>query len=387
MGITRADVVIVGGGLAGSAAAWALASRGDADIILLEQFEPGHRRGSSHGSARIFRRAYPDPFYVDLTGQARELWDQLEDEAGERFIDVIGALDFGPGPEPALMHALLGAHDVEAELLHPAEAHERWPGIDFGPDPVLYHPDGGVLNPERAMQAMRSLAEAHGASVRFGARATQVVPDDDGVTVYTADEEIRARVAVVAAGAWMEPLLGGTVTLPELTITQQQAFNFAPVWPGAWPTFIRWDGDVVRYGLPAGEDGEVPGALKVGEHGNGTITTADGRDGVPSNAARERVERFVRARLPGLDPSPCGELTCLYTETGNEDFIIDRRGPVVAVSACSGHGAKFAPLTGTMAADLAIGEPQQHHRFMLRELPGTYLAQSASLLARALSRP
>ena len=91
----QADVVIIGAGLAGSATACALAGRGRS-VVLLEAFQPGHWRGSSHGSARIFRRAYPDPLYVRLTGQAQVLWRQLADEAGEEFVAPAGAVDFGP---------------------------------------------------------------------------------------------------------------------------------------------------------------------------------------------------------------------------------------------------------------------------------------------------
>ena len=87
MAATRADLIVVGAGLAGSAAAWAAAERG-MDVVVLEAFQPGHRNGSSHGSARIFRRAYPDPLYVRLTGRAGILWRQLEDEAGETLLTL-----------------------------------------------------------------------------------------------------------------------------------------------------------------------------------------------------------------------------------------------------------------------------------------------------------
>ena len=88
----------------------------------------------------------------------------------------------------------------------------------------------------------------------------------------------------------------------------------------------------------------------------GPVTTGDGRDGIVDPAGRERVRAFVRDTLVGLDPDPVGELTCLYTSTPTEDFILDRHGPFVICSACSGHGAKFAPLTGEIAADLACGD-------------------------------
>jgi sarcosine oxidase len=120
------------------------------------------------------------------------------------------------------------------------------------------------------------------------------------------------------------------------------------------------------YGLPAGRDGEVPGAVKIGtHHGGGGATTGDDRDAIVRPEARERAIGFVRDGVPGLDPAPAGELTCLYTSTANEDFILDRHGPFVVCSPCSGHGAKFAPLTGEIVADLACGGMSPERRFTL----------------------
>ncbi len=362
MGTGRADAVIVGAGLAGSAAARVLAGRGRT-VVLVEAFEPGHRRGSSHGSARIFRRAYPDPFYVRLTGQAQVLWRQLADEAGEELVSTTGALDYGPAL-PETMREIMTGFGVPAELMKAEAAAERWPGMSFGRDPVLYHPDGGVIDPERAMAVMRGIAAACGAQICYGSPVLRVEADDAGATVHTADRSWRAPVVIVAAGAWLEPLLGGQVPLPPLAVTQVQAFHFAPRHPGPWPVFICHD-EVAMYGLPAGRDGEVPDAVKIGEHGRGTVTTGDGRDGIVSPAARDRVRAFVGQRLGGLDPAPVGEVTCLYTSTASEDFILDRYGPFVVCSPCSGHGAKFAPLVGEIAADLACGGASPDRRFTL----------------------
>jgi len=364
MDADRVDVVVIGAGLAGSAAARAVASRGRS-VVVLEAFQPGHRRGSSHGSARIFRRAYSDPLYVRLTGEAQRRWRQLADEAGEEFILATGGLDFGPAGEQEKMHEILQASGVPVELMPPAAAAERWPGIAFGRDPVMFHPDAGVIDVERAMSAMRALAEGHGAQIHYDSPVLSLSASEAGAVVRTADRSWHALVVVVAAGAWLEPLLGGLVALPPLVVTQQQAFHFAPRGlAGPWPAFI-YRGEVAMYGLPAGRDGEVPGAIKIGEHGYGAITTGDDRDGIVNPAGREEVRAFVRDTLEDVDPDPVGQLTCLYTSTATEDFILDRQGPFVVCSACSGHGAKFAPLTGELAADLVCGGPPADPRFTL----------------------
>ena len=360
----RVDVVIIGAGLAGSATAWALARRGRS-AVLLEAFQPGHRRGSSHGSARIFRRAYADPLYVRLTGEAQRLWRQLADEAGEEFVLTTGGLDFGPARKQDKMQEILRSFGVPVELMPPAAAAERWPGIAFGTDPVMFQPDAGVIDPERAMGAMCALAAARGVQIHFGSPVLSVSASEDGAVVRTADRSWQAPVVVVAAGAWLEPLLGGQVPLPPLVVTQQEAFHFAPRVPDASRPLFIYDGEIAMYGLLAGRDGEVPGAIKVGKHADGPATTGDDRDGIVSPAGREEVRAFVRDRLEYLDPDPVGELTCLYTMTASKDFILDRYGPFVVASACSGHGAKFAPLTGELAADLAMGSPAADPRFTL----------------------
>jgi sarcosine oxidase len=369
----RADVVVIGAGLAGAATAWALARRGRPPLVL-DAFGPGHRRGSSHGSSRIFRRAYPDPFYVGLTGRAGELWRALEEESGTALLRVTGGLDHGRARDPERLHAVLSACGAASKLLAPEEAAERWPGFAFR-GPVLFHPQAGVIDPDLAIGQMRRLATARGAEFCYGSPVVAIETSGPGAVVHTGSRSVRAGAVVAAAGPWLEPLIGGHVPLPPLTVTQQQAFHFgaasgpagggAPERPDGQdrPVFVYQD-EISVYGLPAGRDGG-PGTMKVAEHDNGTVTTAGTRDAVVSAASRERVAAFVRSHLPGLDPRPVSDLSCLYTSTASEDFILDRHGPFVICSACSGHGAKFAPLTGEFAAGLACGAPAPDARFTL----------------------
>jgi glycine/D-amino acid oxidase-like deaminating enzyme len=285
---------------------------------------------------------------------------------------VTGGLDFGPARNPRLLHEVLTNCGVPAELLEPAAAAERWPQFDFGnAGQVMFHADAGVLDPDTAMAAMLRLAAANGADVRFDTPVTRLepTPSGDGAIAYTDSGTFAAPVIAVAAGAWIAPLLGDIVKLPELTVTQQQVFHFAPVMvprqAGPWPIFVHKDGVDDCYGLPGGRDGEVPGAIKLGEHAGFRVTTATDRDFVVDPDARNRVTAFIGQRIPGLGTTPVNEVTCLYTWTANEDFVLDRSGPFVVASPCSGHGAKFAPLLGEIIADLATGKPAPHARFTL----------------------
>ncbi|MGH8860188.1 MAG: FAD-dependent oxidoreductase [Jatrophihabitantaceae bacterium] len=347
---TDVDVVIVGAGLAGAAAAWSLSRRGRS-VVLLEQFTPGHSAGSSHGSARIVRRAYGDALYTRLTGQAFELWREVEQSSGETLLRMHGGVDFGPRRNVPAVAAHLAAAGVPHSVLPASEAAARWPGMKFDGD-VLFHAQAGTLDSALAVSTMVSLAAASGAQVRYSSRAVTV--SSSGVVGLDDGPSVRAGTVVVAAGAWLAPLLSSVVELPPLRVTQQQVFHFPRRDPSAqpWPSVIHESSGPAVYHLAGGRDGGAGDDRKVGVHDGGVACTADSRSGTVNPQSRSRVVDYVRRWLPGLAPTPRSESTCLYTETPTEDFILDRVGPVVVCSPCSGHGAKFAPLIGELVASL-----------------------------------
>ncbi len=376
---TAVDVAVIGAGLAGAATAATLAARGRS-VTVLEQFRAGHRHGSSHGSARIVRRAYGDPLYLALTGPALELWRDLEDRSGARLLRMLGAIDFGPGRDVPVIAEHLAAARVAHEVLDAAEAERRWPGMVFD-GPVLFHPQAGTLDADEAVTAMLRLAEIDGATVRSGAAVRTVRADGDAATVVLADgEALSAGRVVVAAGAWLQPLLGDTVPLPPLRVTEQHVFHFPRQDPAAppWPSVIHALTHPV-YHLAGGRDGGPADDRKIGEHDLGTLTTAASRSGRADPESRRRVVDYVRRWLPGLEPTPRSETTCLYTSTPTEDFLLDSVGPVVVCSPCSGHGAKFAPLVGEWVADEIDGRDRVPARFRLAAHRGARTSAGVSL--------
>jgi monomeric sarcosine oxidase len=361
-GVDRVDVVVVGAGLMGAATAWELTRRGRS-VALVEAFEPGHTRGSSHGSSRIFRRAYPDPLYVRMTGLARDRWRELELDSGTDLLTQTGGLDHGRHRDPTAMAAALRAERVPCEVLTAAAASERWPQMRFA-GPVLYHPEAGVVDADATVAACVRAAAARGAQVVTGTVVLGVDEIGGRARVRTTGPEFVADSVVVAAGAWLSGLDLG-IALPPLRVTQQQVFHFRQRDADErWPIFVHKH-DLQTFGLPSGPDGGPTPAMKVAQHDGGAPTTAGTRSGVVDPAARDRIVSHVERWLPGLDPAPVAEATCLYTTTPTEDFVLDRVGPVVVVSPCSGHGAKFTPLIGSLAADLALGLAEPHPRFAL----------------------
>lgn len=378
------EVAVVGAGLVGAATAWELARRG-VSTLLVEAFRPGHGQGSSHGSSRIFRRSYADPLYVELTGQAAACWDELESDAGTRLRHHVGMLDFGAHRDPARLAEQLAAAGVPHELLSAREAAERWPQLRYDGGPVLHHPDAGRLDADATVAACVERAVAYGAELRSGTRVSHLERLPSGqVRLHGPgldNAAVHAERVVVAAGAWL-PGFGLPFRLPPLTVSQHEVFHFrrrggggpdrgpgsAPDSGPDWPAFIHGAGSLQAYGVPSGANGGGSGdggAFKVGLIGRGRTTTAGMRSGVVEPLVRHAVSEYVRHRLPELDPVPIAESSCLITSTPTRDFVLDRAGSLVIVSACSGHGAKFAPLLGRMAADLALGKTEAHPRFAL----------------------
>jgi sarcosine oxidase len=228
---------------------------------------------------------------------------------------------------------------------------------------VLHHPDGGRCLARAAVRAFQDRAAAHGADVRFGTGPAEIVVSGDEAEVRTAGEAWRAPAVVITAGGWLPKLVGERVGLPPLRVTREQVHHFRPRAEGAgdaWPSFIHhrqpW-----TYGLFTPGEG-----FKVAEHHVGPeVDPDDGADAIDA-ALRERIVPYVERWFPGVDPDPVFMARCLYTTTPNEDFVLDRRGPLVIGSPCSGHGFKFTPEIGRILADLADGRPGPGGRFALR---------------------
>ena len=350
-----ADIVIVGAGITGAATARELARSGRG-VILVEQFALGHERGSSHGGSRIFRLSYPDPHQVRLAQGALQSWNELEAECGEQLIFHTGALDFGP---MTVEHArALAACGASYELLNGTQVCERWPLTAGAEERALFQPDGGTILADRAHSALLEAAEEAGAVVLDELRVTGIEATPHSVRVRTDGDPIDANACVVAAGAWSQAILAEIgIELPVVptreTITyfrHAAALALPPVIDDAVP-----DADVhgllrpglINYALAA------PGiGLKAGLHHAGPPADPD-EDGVPDEAVMRWVSSWVARRYPEADPSPTGFETCLYTNTADESFVLERHDRVVVASACSGHGFKFAPVLGRTIAAMA----------------------------------
>ncbi len=360
----RFDVVVVGCGAAGAATAWWCA-RKSLSVLAVDRFEPGHRRGSSHGTERIVRLGHTDSAYVQFALDALDRWRALERAAGVELLTRCGAVDVGLPDELDEIEACTTELGVSMERLDAVEATHRFAGMRFYGD-VLFHGQGGTVHADRALSVLRRLAGQSGATLRAVAEVSCVEQTGNGVLVHVGDERIHAGVAVVTTGAWAPNLLDGVVDLSGYRVTKEQLAFFRPRQPFAWPTFID-RAPIRHYGMTTPE-----GLVKVGEHHTGPVVDPDDRTYEVEPTTWRRLIDWVATNLPGVDPAPVDASTCLYASTPNEDFVLDRVGDIVVGVGLSGHGFKFVPEIGRRLADLADGTGWDDNPFALDAAPHSY---------------
>ena len=307
---------VVGAGVMGCAAAWALRERG-ADVTVYEQFDLDSTRGSSHGRSRIFRVAYPDPYWIRFAQEAYAGWNDLDP-------DVLGLYGLVELASDAVLTSARALDEcgVPYRLLTEIDGvaiPRGWTALEVA--------DAGVVYADRARRAF-----LEGIDVRTNERVDST-------------DDLDADVVVVTAGAW----IGRLVPRLPLRVTRETV------------AYFRHDGpprpSVVDIAAGGGHDmyslHDPVHGLKAGAHHAGAETDPDDA-GAPDPAVVERIAAWVAERFPGVDPEPVEADTCIYTSTPDHTFVLERRGRVVVGSACSGHGFKFAPAVGRRLAALAL---------------------------------
>ncbi|MBM3809314.1 MAG: N-methyl-L-tryptophan oxidase [Acidimicrobiia bacterium] len=350
------DLIVVGLGGMGSAAAAHASSRGKR-VLAIEQFQPAHDQGSSHGQSRVIRLAYfEDPAYVPLLQRSYELWRRLEAQTGRRLLMMTGGLMIGAPDSDVVAGSVQSAreHQLDHELLDAAGIRRRFPA--FTPDPgsvALFEREAGVVFPEEAMRAHLDIAVDNGAHLHFDERVEDWSVGSSGrIDVRTSKGRYECEQLILAPGSWAADLF--KIDWLPLEVEPQQLYWFEPAGgetpflPDRFPIYI-WDlgGGVQVYGFPADDHGRVKVAF-----------------------FRSRVtgEHALRAALGPCVPALAGgvlvaTVSCKYTLTPDQHFVIGHHpdfANVVIASPCSGHGYKFASVVGEILADLAVDGTTRH---------------------------
>jgi sarcosine oxidase len=283
--------------------------------------------------------------------RAVERWRELESRIGERILFSTGVLSTGRFAERQL--PLLRAAGVEAELLEPAEAERRFGIRGADRRALLHQPDAGVIRADRALRVLLQLARDAGAELRGGQAVDLLEAGDEQVVVQAGSVTWRPRAAIVAAGPWSGPLLAGAgVDVPLAVSSQTVTYFELGSATSAPPAVIDYDGDE-PFAL-----WDPAGGLKAALHARGRLTDPDQPPRRPSPGAVDRLAAWVDATFPRLKVRIGGAETCLYTNTPDERFVVERRGRIVVAAACNGQGFQLAPETGRRVAALAL-EPAE----------------------------
>lgn len=358
------DVLVVGLGAMGSAALYHLASQG-CRVIGVDSLDPPHSLGSTHGRSRIIREAYFEhPSYVPLVRRAFENWAELEKVSGETLYRRTGGLMIGTSDSVLVKGTLDSAstHGIDVETLSSAEIVERFPA--FRPEPGMigvYEHQAGMLFPEACVRAYLRLARTKGAEVRTQTQVLSLARENGVISATTTDGVIMAKRVIVAAGAWTRELFATLgVDLP-LTVERQTMHWLEPatdsdlLGPDYFPVAIIEHAPArMFYVMPNLGDG-----VKAAIHYEGGFTTPDAIDRTVSTSDTAPVMELARRFVPEAAGRIRESAVCMYTNTPDLDFIVDtveEVPEVVLVSACSGHGFKFASAIGEAASQLALGE-------------------------------
>lgn len=367
MNRTTFDVAVVGLGAMGSSAVYHLARRG-LSVLGIDQFNPPHDQGSSHGETRIIREAYfEDPIYVPIVQRAYELWEQLEAYSERNLFLKTGGLMIGHPDSELITGSEYSArhHRLPYGRLTSEDIERSYPQYKVPEDNIaIWDARAGVLFPEACISALIDAAQKHDAQLLTDTTVTAWSAGPQGVIISTSEGTFQANQLVLAAGAWIPSLCkSNSLNLP-LTVERQVLFWYEPKTQiedfssEQCPIFVwETEPDTHFYGFPNFGSGVKVARM---HHGQSTSPNTISRDVTPEDQAP--VDAFMNEFIPGAYGRKLRSQVCMFTNTPDLNFIIDNHPQhenVIIASPCSGHGFKFASAIGEIIADMAVeGESQ-----------------------------
>lgn len=354
------DLIVVGSGSVGAAAGY-YATQAGLSVLMIDSAHPPHHQGAHHGESRLIRHAYGEgERYVPLVLRAQTLWDELEQQAGERIMHRCGVLNLAPVQSEFIQNVVSSAQtwQLPVEVLQAADVRKRWPQLAV-PDGYLgvFEPNSGFLKSEQAVRSWIQLAEKQGCAQLFNCPVTQIRRDGELQQVTTLDGLYRGRKLLVSAGTWVSKLVPDLPIAPTRKVFAWYQADGRYSENNAFPGFTCEMPDGSQYyGFPADNN-----ALKVGRHDGGQLmTTPEDRKPFGSlSADGSEAFRFLRQFLPGVGVCLHGE-ACSYDVSPDEDFIIDTlpgEPNRLIITGLSGHGFKFASALGELASQFAQNKP------------------------------
>lgn len=350
------DVLVIGAGINGLSTAYHLSLQTGLKVGIVEQFSVGHAFGGSHGASRIIRSTYAHPGYIRLMKRVQEYeWPLLEKEAGCKLIHPNPGCFYGYGNSFEKYIQSIVNCGLNIEILEVDAARRMFPQFRFpNASAVLRDLTGGVIAAGETIGRLASMIVRNGVKLYEGTRVLNVDSSGHPIKVSTDKGDILAERLVIATGAWTKQLV------PVVEPIRQTVgyFKLRGPWNdyqiGRFPNWAFIGDSQVFYGLPEfGSEG-----IKVSQHVTAgksddpevRVTTADLKQ-------LDILEEFIQGHFVDPIEKLVHAETCFYANTPTEDFIIDLlpKDERIAVGlVCSGHGFKFAPLTGRILSELIL---------------------------------
>ena len=347
-------VLIVGGGIYGLSAAWALIRAGH-QVELFEQARIGNPLGSSGDRHRLIRYAYGEaPGYMRMVGAAYESWERLWRDLGVRLQIETGTLALGQAGTQwcAASQVLLERDGHAVETLDRAALARRFPLIDAdGVEQAFFLPSGGVLLADRITTSLAAWLSRNGATIRQDTPVAEIDAEAGRVRLAEGDT-VGADMVLVCAGPWigrLVPELAAEVTPSRQAVVYlEPPPELAAAW-AAHPMLLDIGDGAGFYLVPPVMAPDLPGrpggptGLKIGDH-SFTLSGDPDRERAVAPAEIEPILAQCRRRLRGLERFAVAEArTCFYTVEPQERFVARSLGRAGwALSCCSGHVFKFA---------------------------------------------
>lgn len=354
------DIMVLGLGAHGSSALYHLAGTGR-KVIGIDRFAPPHAFGSSHGESRIIRQAYhEDPVYVPFVKAAYPIWKELEQQSGLSLFLQTGGLMLG-GPDASVIKgSILSAetYGIPYEVMDARALKDRFPAFRPSEGTVgVLEKEAGILFPERCIEAFLDQARLRGASLHLNEKVLAIDPSPDKIRITSDAGVYEVRRLIVSAGAWLNQLLPD-LQLP-LAVERQVLYWFrseevSRFAPGRMPIYIwEYHGGKMFYGIP-----DIGTGIKMALHHSGRSILPDELSQDVASAEIAAMQA-IASRYLHFDPVFDRSAVCMYTNTPNERFIIDRHPAyrnLIVASPCSGHGFKFSSIVGRILRDLALDQ-------------------------------
>jgi len=368
------DVIVIGVGSMGSSACYYLAKKGF-NVLGIEQFEISHEQGSHAGQSRIIRKAYFEhPDYVPLLKSAYKNWKEIEEETGVKIYHETGLVYFGD-PRSSLMEGVkqsASLYKVPMEKLDLSSTSQRFNNFNIPTGfETLFEPAAGFVTPEKAIRLYAEQAKKNGATIHTNEKVIEWKKDGKEIVVATDKSKYRCRKLVITAGAWsgkMIPSLSDKIKVTRQLIAWIKPRNEKDFVLNNFPCWMVADDKKpgCYYGfpiLPVSEFGE-PFGLKLAYHFPATVTDPDNVDRQSIADDIKDLEYFLHKYMPEVFESFLSTKTCLYGNSPDENFIIDKlpghEDNVVVACGFSGHGFKFVSVVGEILADLAMEGETKH---------------------------